>query len=218
MGASAPKQYHRIAGRPVLIWSVDAMHALPEIAGVVVVRASDDAHFHTVMPDRGPRLRDCAGGADRAASVQAGLAALRDWGAGADDRVLVHDAARPAVQPAEIRRLIEAVGDDPDGGLLAAPVRDTLKRADAAGRALETPPRDGLWQAMTPQCFPLARLEAALATAVEGPVTDEAQAMEHLGARPRLVASDPGNIKYTYPEDADWLAWILTRRQSETTR
>ncbi|TVO62306.1 2-C-methyl-D-erythritol 4-phosphate cytidylyltransferase [Spiribacter vilamensis] len=214
MGSVRPKQYHAIAGRPVLAWSVDALLGIPAIAGVMIVRSADDTCLEAVMPRGDPRWRDCIGGGERQASVQAGLAALRDWGADATDRVLVHDAARPAVTQGDIRRLIDHVGDDPDGGLLAAPVRDTLKRADDEGRVASTPSRDGLWQAMTPQLFPLGRLESALAMASGAVVTDEAQAMERLGARPRLVAGDPGNIKYTYPDDARWLAWALDRQRA----
>ena len=214
MGLAYPKQYHPIAGRPVLAWSVDALLGLREIAGVMVVRSADDPYFEAALPCRDSRRRDCIGGAERQASVQAGLAALRDWGADAADAVLVHDAARPAVTRADIRRLIDCVADDPDGGLLAAPIRDTLKRADHEGRAASTPSRDGLWQAMTPQLFPLGRLESALMMASDAAVTDEAQALERLGAKPRLVAGDPGNIKYTYPEDARWLAWALDQQHA----
>lgn len=214
MGSTRPKQYHAIAGRPVLAWSLDALLGIPAIAGVMVVRSADDTWLEAVMPRGGSPWRDCIGGSERQASVRAGLAALRDWGAGANDRILVHDAARPAVTQADIRRLIDDVGDDPDGGLLAAPVRDTLKRADDKGRVASTPSRDGLWQAMTPQLFPLGRLESALDLASGAAVTDEAQAMERLGAKPRLVAGDPGNIKYTYPDDARWLAWALDRQSA----
>jgi len=209
--AETPKQYHQLAGRPVLAWSLDALCQVPDIAGVMIVRAADDALFDRASLRRDDRVRDCAGGAERQDSIRAGLAALRDWGAAETDGVLVHDAARPAVSAADIARLIEAVADDPDGGLLAAPVRDTLKRADAAGRVAETPSREGLWQAMTPQLFPLGRLHSALARDTR--VTDESQAMEGLGARPRLVAGDPGNIKYTYPEDIDWLSSAIERNR-----
>lgn len=212
MDSEGPKQYHRIAGRTVLGWSIDALLGMPDVTGVMVVRSADDRYFEAVLPSGDSRCSDCVGGAQRQASVRAGLAALRHWGADADDRVLVHDAARPAVRRDDIRRLIEHVADDPDGGLLAAPVRDTLKRADRDGRIASTPSREALWQAMTPQLFPLGRLESALAMAADDAVTDEAQAMERLGARPRLVTGDPGNIKYTYPQDAYWLAWALGRK------
>jgi len=209
--ADTPKQYHHLAGRPVLAWSIDALLEGADLQAVVVVRAADDGRFEHIEQYRDERVSQCIGGAERHESVRAGLVALRERGAAETDPVLVHDAARPAVPAADIARLIETVADDPDGGLLAAPVRDTLKRADAAGRAVETPSRQGLWQAMTPQLFPLGRLQAALARG--GPVTDEAQAMEALGARPRLVAGDPGNLKYTYPDDREALVGAIERQR-----
>lgn len=216
-GAAQPKQYHRLAGRSVLEWSVRALQGLSGLAGIMVVRpAGADADWARVAPALGGALRSCRGGETRQASVLAGLDALRAWGAGDQDRVLVHDAARPAVRPAAIQRLIEVVGDDPDGGLLAVPLRDTLKRGDGDQRVAETLDRGGLWQAMTPQLFALGRLRAALLACADAPITDEAQAMERQGARPRLVAGDPGNIKYTYPEDARWLEHALSHHEKET--
>ena len=208
-----PKQYHQLAGRSVLAWSVDALRQVSGLAGVMVVRArGDDRDWARLGLERATDVRSCQGGRTRQASVLAGLEALRGWGAADGDRILIHDAARPAVTPVAIRRLIEAVGDDPDGGLLAVPVRDTLKRADEHGRVSETADRTGLWQAMTPQLFPLGRLHEALQACADTAVTDEAQAMERLGARPRLVIGDPGNIKYTYPDDAHWLEHALQDR------
>ncbi|MEX0386173.1 2-C-methyl-D-erythritol 4-phosphate cytidylyltransferase [Spiribacter onubensis] len=205
-----PKQYHRLAGRSVLAWSVDALRQVSGMAGVMVVRArGDDSDWARLGLDSATDVRSCRGGHTRQASVLAGLEALRAWGAADGDRVLVHDAARPAVTAAAIQRLIEAVGDDRDGGLLAVPVRDTLKRADEHGRVSETADRTGLWQAMTPQLFPLGRLRDALVACADMAVTDEAQAMERGGARPRLVIGDPANIKYTYPDDARWLEHAL---------
>lgn len=205
-----PKQYHRLAGREVLVWSVEALRQVSGLAGIMVVRAEDDDNDWARLDLLSATdVRSCRGGSTRQISVLAGLEALRGWGAEDTDRILIHDAARPAVTPAAIRRLIETVGDDPDGGLLAVPARDTLKRAGEDGRVSETPDRTGLWQAMTPQLFPLGRLRDALKACADSAVTDEAQAMERQGARPLLVVGDPGNIKYTYPEDARWLAHAL---------
>lgn len=208
-GDARPKQYHQLADRAVLAWSLDALLAVPDMAGIMLALAPGDHQAAALPAAEDPRVHTCTGGADRAASVQAALRALTGIGAADTDRVLVHDAARPAVAVADIQRLIQAVGDDPDGGLLACPVRDTLKRSDDEGRVAETVAREGLWQAMTPQLFPLGRLQAALESVGEG-VTDEAQAMEHSGANPRLVPGSLANLKYTYPDDAllleRWLA------------
>ncbi|MDR9413937.1 MAG: 2-C-methyl-D-erythritol 4-phosphate cytidylyltransferase [Spiribacter salinus] len=209
-GDEIPKQYHVVAGRSVLAWSLDALLAVPGMSGVMLAVAAEDTRATTLPAAEDSRVHFCSGGAERAASVRSALRALAAIGAGDEDRVLVHDAARPAVAVSDIERLVDAVGDEPDGGLLACPVRDTLKRADANGTVAETAAREGLWQAMTPQLFPLGRLRDAL-DAADDRVTDEAGAMERMGARPILVAASLSNIKYTYPEDAPLLArWMIS--------
>lgn len=209
-GEAQPKQYHWLSDRPVLAWSLDALLAVPGVAGIMLAVAPGDRQAAALPAADDPRVHACTGGAERAASVLAALKALAGVGAEDKDRVLVHDAARPAVAVADIQRLVEAIGNDPDGGLLACPVRDTLKRSDAEGRVMDTVPRDGLWQAMTPQLFPLGRLRVAL-EAAGGRVTDEAQAMELQGARPRLVPGSLANLKYTYPDDAPLLGrWLAS--------
>jgi 2-C-methyl-D-erythritol 4-phosphate cytidylyltransferase len=109
-----------------------------------------------------------------------------------------------------IDRLIAEVGADDAGGLLAVPVADTLKRCDEHGRARQTVPREGLWQAQTPQMFRHRLLLDALDFAPQ--VTDEASAIEALGLSPRLVAADISNLKVTYPLDLQLAEWILNNR------
>jgi 2-C-methyl-D-erythritol 4-phosphate cytidylyltransferase len=108
--------------------------------------------------------------------------------------------------------LISELGDDAVGGLLAAPVVDTLKRGDANDRVQETVSRAALWRALTPQMFRYAVLDRALRAADEARATptDEAQAVEALGLQPRLVRGDPDNIKITLPEDVERAARLLT--------
>lgn len=146
-------------------------------------------------------------------SVLAGLRTLQARAA-ADDWVLVHDAARPCLQGNDVDRLMNELRDDAVGGLLAAPVVDTLKRADDGGRSAQTVPREKLWRALTPQMFRrdvlLRALEGAVANGMA--VTDEAQAVEALGLRPRLIAGDADNIKITLPEDVHRAARILRSR------
>jgi 2-C-methyl-D-erythritol 4-phosphate cytidylyltransferase len=110
-----------------------------------------------------------------------------------------------------VENLIAAVGADDAGGLLAVPVADTLKRADENGRILQTVPREGLWQAQTPQMFRHRLLLDALDFAPQ--VTDEASAIETLGLLPRLVAADASNLKVTYPLDLQLAEWILQNRE-----
>jgi len=128
--------------------------------------------------------------------------------------VLVHDAARPCLHPADLRALIEAVGQDRVGGLLALPLSDTLKAADPDGCSARTVPREGLWRALTPQMIRYGVLRRALALSIERDrtVTDEASAVEALGMRPRLVAGRADNIKVTLPGDRAMAAAILAAR------
>lgn len=210
-GGELAKQYVQVNGRCVLDWTLKALLAVSSIQQIVVALASGD----DVWPELGfaghPRIITCIGGATRAESVRNGLQRLAEQGVGLRQPVLVHDAARPCVTPSEIERLIAEVGDHPDGGLLAMPVRDTLKRADGAGRVAATVNRVGLWQALTPQLFPLGRLRAALEqAAADGvEVTDEAQALERIGGRPRLVEGALHNIKLTHPSDQGLIERIL---------
>jgi 2-C-methyl-D-erythritol 4-phosphate cytidylyltransferase len=138
------------------------------------------------------------GGGTRRESVLNGLLAMRPHVAD-DDWVLVHDAARPGLTERLIDRLIAEVGEDEVGGLLALPVVDTLKRADAAQRAEATVPRDGLWAAQTPQMFRYALLSRALQACAGA--TDEASAVEAAGLKPKLVEGSPRNFKVTLPHD-----------------
>lgn len=149
-------------------------------------------------------------------SVLAGLKALQTRAA-PDDWVLVHDAARPCLATADLDRLVAELHDDAVGGLLAAPVVDTLKRADDSGRVAQTVARDKLWRALTPQMFRRDILQRALDGAVaQGiAVTDEAQAVEALGLRPKLVSGDADNIKITLPEDVLRAERILRSRRSD---
>ena len=205
MGSACPKQYLQIAGRPLLWYSLAAFCRHPRIDRVVVVIAPQDEWFAagdwSAFADRLTVLP--VGGATRGESVANGLAALAAEVA-ADDWVLVHDAARPGLSAALIDRLLDALAEDPVGGLLALPVADTVKLADAAGRVQETRSRDGLWQAQTPQMFRFAALRNALVAADPARMTDEASAIEAQGLSPRLVRGALSNWKVTYPEDLDW--------------
>lgn len=215
MAAALPKQYLPLAGQPLLCHALDALCATPAIAKVFLVLAPDDGHWRdrytAAWPGRVRVLR--CGGATRAESVANGLDAAAGEIA-ADDWVLVHDAARACLTRHHIETLIAALADDPVGGLLAVPVADTLKRGPAGNdepRVAATVPRDGLWQAQTPQMFRRGLLQRALQRAPA--VTDEAGAVEALGLRPRLVPGDMTNLKVTYPIDLQLAEWILRQRR-----
>jgi 2-C-methyl-D-erythritol 4-phosphate cytidylyltransferase len=211
-GAEKPKQYLELLGRPLIYHTLAALVACPEIDRVWVVLAPDDGWWsHYDWSDLGAKLETLrCGGATRADSVGNGLLAAAMVADG-DDWVLVHYAARPCLSAAMLSALFSELANDPVGGILAVPVADTLKRADAAQRVAATEPRDGLWQAQTPQMFRYGRLLEALEKCRE--VTDEAGAVEALGLKPKLVRGDSTNLKVTYPTDLALAAMILRGRK-----
>lgn len=218
-GGELPKQYATIDGRPLLFWTLSRLALVPRISGLLVVLAADDPFWPGWDTIGGKPVITAIGGAERADSVLAGLRAL-PASVSADSFVLVHDAARPCVRTADIDALMNAV-DDGDGGLLAAPVRDTIKQQQQAGagqldaRVAQTVRRDDLWRALTPQMFRRGALSTALAGASErgAAPTDEAQAMEWTGVAPLLVEGAPDNIKVTTAHDLA-LARFLLREQN----
>src|SRR5690606_20490551 len=178
-GAERPKQYLPLAGSTVIEQAIAPFLADPRCRGAVVALDAGDAFFATLPVASNPRVTRVEGGARRCDSVRNALDALT---AEADDWVLVHDAARPCVQRADIDRLVAEVAGDAVGGLLATPLSDTLKRADEAQRVAATADRTGLWRAQTPQMFRVGLLRRALAEAeaAGSEPTDEAQAIEWL--------------------------------------
>ena len=212
-GGVVPKQYQPVAGVPMVRHTLAAFLAVARIARVLVVVAPGDDTLQA--PDAAYSIAAC-GGATRAQSVFNGLAALRDQGAGADDWVLVHDAARCLVTPALIDALIDACLPDAVGGLLALPLADTLKSATGT-RAVATLERADKWLAQTPQMFRVGALHAALvAHAAQGfaGITDEASAVEAAGQRPLLVRGSAQNFKVTYPEDFALAEAVLRSRSA----
>ncbi len=213
MGAERPKQYLELAGRAVLEYTLERLAADPRIAGIVVALGPDDADWKRLAMPAGVEVRTVTGGAERCHSVLNALELLAGHAA-ADDWVLVHDAARPCLRPADLSRLLDTLAGDPVGGLLALPVRDTMKRVGTGDRVDATVDRSGLWHALTPQMFRLRALREALAGAIAADVlvTDEAAAMEWAGHRPRLVAGAGDNLKITRPEDLPLAEYYLARQ------
>lgn len=212
-GGEVPKQYLQVAGEPLLAHTLLALLAHPGVAGVVVVLAEDDPRWPGWSELEGKPVRHCVGGESRADSVLAGLQALPDE-VRADDFVLVHDAARPNLALADLGQLLERGRVDPVGAILAAPVRDTLKRAGDEGGIDRTVPRERLWRALTPQMFRRLQLSQALEKARSAgvEVTDESMAMERKGARPLLIEGREDNIKITTPADLAYFEFLLSRR------
>lgn len=194
--AGGAKQWRALSGRPVARWSLEAFLAAGAAEVVVVIAAGDEARAAAAF-DGLIGWRAVTGGAERAASVRAGLDALT---AAPDTPVLVHDAARPLLTPAHIRPLLDAL-TDAEGAVLALPVADSLRRG-AGGLLADAIDRDSLWRAQTPQAFPLSVLRAAYAALPPGDnPTDEADAVRRAGGRVRILPGDPRLMKLTFPED-----------------
>jgi 2-C-methyl-D-erythritol 4-phosphate cytidylyltransferase len=194
-----PKQYLRLGQRTMLEHSIDALLSDGRIDRLFVVVAPADTRWQRLNVDHERVEFLPVGGASRAESVRNGLIAIAARTAD-DDRVLVHDAARPCLTEEQLGRLIDDIGDDDTGGLLAVPLADTLKRAED-GRVCITLDRSSLWCAQTPQLFRVGSLRAALAGGAIEEITDEASAMERTGHAPRLVMGGVSNLKVTTAED-----------------
>jgi len=141
------------------------------------------------------------------------LNGLREMNEAVDCWVLVHDAARPCLEPALVSGMMTELAAHPVGGILAVPVADTLKLASADQTIAHTHPRAGLWQAQTPQMFRRGELAQAIARHLGLEITDEASALEAEGRSPRLVMGSPWNLKVTYPQDLQLAALILQARK-----
>ncbi|MNJ20359.1 2-C-methyl-D-erythritol 4-phosphate cytidylyltransferase [compost metagenome] len=214
MAADRPKQYLQLGGQTILEHSLDCFLDHPCVKGVVVSVAADDPYWPGLRCAHDPRIQHAAGGQERADSVLNALLLLHAQGAADSDWVLVHDAARPNLARSDLDRLLAELADDPVGGLLAVPARDTLKRADAKGRVSATIDRSTVWQAYTPQMFRLGALHRALADSLVADVaiTDESSAIEWAGQAPRLIEGRSDNIKVTRPEDLEWLRQRWAKR------
>ena len=209
-GLEAPKQYQVVAGEPMVRHTLAAFAAVSRICKVLVVVAPGDQFFESIPSAFW--VADC-GGATRAASVTKGLEVLLQRGAAAHDWVLVHDAARCLVTPAQIDALIDACQNDTVGGLLALRLADTLK-CEHEGRVAQTLSRSDKWLAQTPQMFRIGTLIQAMMQAGDQ-ATDEASAIEALGLRPLLVTGSAANFKVTYAPDLELADAVLRARLRE---
>jgi 2-C-methyl-D-erythritol 4-phosphate cytidylyltransferase/2-C-methyl-D-erythritol 2,4-cyclodiphosphate synthase len=205
--AGGAKQWRMLGGKPVMRWSVEALLDAGAAEVVVVVAAGAEAEAETALAGLAG-WRPATGGDTRAASVCNGLQAL---GGPRDRPVLIHDAARPLLDAAVIRRLIEAL-KDADGALPALPVADSLRRA-AAGLVSGAVDRAGLWRAQTPQAVRYQAIVDAYAAWPAGEAaTDEAAVLEHAGLAVRVVEGDPRLMKLTFPEDFAMAEALIPRQ------
>ena len=214
-----PKQYRVIAGKPMVMHTLAAFEQVARLAGGLVVIAQDDDTLPNLLKNTKNTIFSIApqAGNTRAATVFNGLKVLFQQGAVPTDWVLVHDAARCLITPAQINALIDACENDAVGGLLALPLPDTLK-SEHAGRVAATLGRSDKWLAQTPQMFRIGALLDALTAAGDLSdtsntlVTDESSAMERLGHAPKLVRGSAQNFKVTYPEDFALAEAVLLMR------
>lgn len=217
MAAGLPKQYLTLRGSTLAEQTLARLLALGRIERIAVPVADNDPWWPELKVASHARILGCTGGASRALSVVAGLEALKS-GAGARDTdwVLVHDMARPCIRLSDIERLLHACGSN--GAILALPVTDTIKHADAEQQIEITLDRSRIWRALTPQLFAIGPLLDALQAGLSrapAQITDEASAMEMAGVHPLLVAGRSDNIKVTLPDDLPLADFYLARQEQE---
>ncbi len=207
LGADRPKALVELGGRAMVQWSIDVLDRMEEIERVVLA-----------LPpgvEGPPGVIAVEGGASRSDSVRRALEA-----AGEGETVLVHDAARPLLSAELARGVIGALERDEQAAaaIAAAPVTDTIKRADEHGAVSETLERRSLWAVQTPQVFRRAALERALEVPPEvlGEATDDAWLIERAGGRVIVVRSAAENLKVTTPLDLEMAERLLARRSPRT--
>ncbi|CAN4269717.1 IspD 4-diphosphocytidyl-2-methyl-D-erithritol synthase [Methylophilaceae bacterium] len=208
MGAEAPKQYLRLNGKSLIQHVIKVFDQATKINSIHIILSEGDTHWRSTYLNLSSKaqVHHC-GGETRAMSVLNGLHAIASQ-ADEDDWILVHDAARPGLSNVLLSQLINSLENDAVGGLLALPLADTLKRADSEQYVAATMPRTELWQAQTPQMFRYGTLKTAL-TDFKGAATDEAEAIEAMGLKPKLVNGELRNLKVTYPQDLAVLSALL---------
>ncbi len=216
MGSDTPKQYLNLNNKTIIEHTLDVFDKHNAIKEVVVAVSEGDEYWSSLNIRLSKPLHVTKGGKERCDSVLSGLNFLDDV-ADDDDWVLVHDAARPCLRQEDLTLLIEKLEKHDVGGVLAVPVRDTMKRSINKNIIQETVERDNLWHALTPQMFRLGLLKSALESAVKDNkvITDEASAIELAGYQPVLIEGHADNIKITRPEDLALAAFFLKQAAVE---
>ena len=208
MGAESPKQYLSLHGKPLIQHVINVFDQATKINSINIILNNEDAHWRSIYLNLSSKMHvHYCGGETRASSVLNGLQAISQT-VEDEDWILVHDAARPGLSNLLLNQLLTTLENDKVGGLLAVPLADNLKRADDEQCVAATVPRASLWQEQTPQMFRYATLKKAL-TAFKGTPTDEAEAIEALGLKPKLVPGELRNLKVTYPQDLAVVSALL---------
>jgi 2-C-methyl-D-erythritol 4-phosphate cytidylyltransferase len=205
-----PKQYLQLAGKPMISHVIQVFFNNPRITSIHLALSPEDEFWRTLTLNPESKLHlHYTGGASRSETV---LNTLQAIDADDNDWILVHDAARPGLSASLLNHLLDTLENDEVGGLLAMPVADTLKKSDELNRAEKTVSRQNLWQAQTPQMFRFVTLKNAL-TDFDGTPTDEAEAIEALGLKPKLVQGELANLKVTYPQDLEVLEALFKQKE-----
>lgn len=214
MRSSCPKQYLTINEKTVLTHTVERLLSHSEISHVVIALGEKDEYFSATALSTNPNVTHVVGGKERVDSVLAGLQSLplteNTW-------VLVHDAARPCVLHSDLTKLIQSCLASDHGGILATPVRDTMKQVGDGQLVTKTLDRSKIWHALTPQMFKTSELISAITHVLENnlEITDESSAMEACGYPSNLVMGSSDNIKITQPEDLRFAEFILNEQMNK---
>jgi len=212
MGSDTPKQYLTLNDKTIIEHTIDVFDKHDSISEMVVSISEGDEYWSSLNINLSKPLHVANGGKERCDSVLNGLKFLENKAAD-DDWVLVHDAARPCLRQEDLTLLLETLEEHGVGGILAVPVRDTMKRSFDNNTIKETVERENLWHALTPQMFRFSMLKNALESALNKNdlITDEASAMELAGYQPVLVEGHADNIKITRPEDLVLASFFLQK-------
>lgn len=216
MGRDIPKQYLPLLQKTVIEHTLKRLLAVERINSVIVVLHQHDHYFANLPIAKDPRVLSKTGGDYRSDSVLAALESLEKK-AKPNDWILVHDSVRCCIRTSKIHQLLDQLAENPVGGILAVPSRDTLKQSNFEGDILKTLDRNSIWQAQTPQLFRFDILHTALRRAREQQetVNDESSAIELMKLQPHLVEGHYDNIKITHPEDLVIAEAILKQQRCE---
>ena len=212
MQNTLPKQYLPLDGKPMISYVIQVFFNNPRISSIHLALSPEDKFWLTLPLDPKSKLElHYTGGESRSNTV---LNTLKSISIHDNDWVLVHDAARPGLSADLLNKLLDALQLDSVGGLLAMPVADTLKKSDISNQVIDTVSRQHLWQAQTPQMFRYGLLKSALSS-FRGSPTDEAEAIEAFGFKPKLVQGELSNLKVTYPQDLELLEAMFKQREQK---
>ena len=209
-----PKQYQSINGKYVIEYTLETLLKSSYIHKIIVAISPLDTIYQEIEIFKHPQIIKVIGGSTRMASVANGLTWIKNH-VQSNDWVLVHDVARAALDCRDLNRLIEEVGENEIGGILGLPVRDTLKHVGQKNHIDHTVSRDFLWHAFTPQLFRFSLLYEALTQLKQDniEVTDEAQMIEHLGLKPKMILSHYPNPKLTFQDDLIYFNYLLSLKK-----